>query len=281
MKIGCFTLAYREFPFERALEGIAGAGFAHVGIWPRHQDELLFAPQTGQDARLAEARRAIESAGLDATVLFGSHAPLDEEQMAEFRIKIEQAAALGCDELLAWGPWPWETFLETKRPEDEWNAEVEAFFQFLPQIARHAETVGVTVAYKPHCGVTAASAELARVVERGGSERIRVSYDGGNVSFYEGLDPAEDIKPVAAVCSSLIVKDHVGGRGARGFPNVGEGAVDHKAMMETLFDRGFAGPVSVEKLVGETLGQLDDSAQASQRVLAGYLDQIVAGKNEK
>lgn len=279
MKIGCFSLPYRKFPFERALEGIAQAGFTYVGVWPNHQEDPIFAPQTGQDARVAEARRAVEAAGLKATVLFGNHAPLNDEEMETFRIKIEQAAALGCDELLAWGPWPWKTFLEQMRPDDEWDADVEAFFRYLPQIARAAQQAGVTVAYKPHCGVTASSQALARIVERGASERIRVSYDGGNVSFYEGLDPAEDIKPVASMCSSLIVKDHVGGRGARGFPNVGEGAVDHKSMMATLYACGFAGPVSVEKIVGETLGELDDSAAAACWVLNGYLAEITADES--
>lgn len=276
MQIGCFTLPYRKHPFERALEGIAGAGFAWVGIWTQHEPEAIFAPEPGQEERVAAARRAIEAAGLRPTVLFGLHAPITADALPEFRIKIDQAAALGCRELLAWGPWPWQKFQEQKRPAEEWDADVEGFFRCLPEVARHAEKAGITVAYKPHCGVTASSKELALIVERGQSERIRVSYDGGNVSFYEGLDPAEDIKPVAAVCSSLIVKDHVGGRGERGFPNVGEGAVDHRSMMATLAAHGFGGPVTVEKIVGETAAQLDESAACAQRTLQGYADGIAA-----
>ena len=161
MRIGCFTLPYRKFPFERALEGIATAGFKYVGIWPNHQEDPIFLPEPGQEERVAAARKEAEAAGLKATVLFGNHAPLNDEELATFLIKIEHAAALGCDELLAWGPWPWKTFLEEKRPDDEWNADVDAFFKYLPQIAEAAQAAAVNVAYKPHCGVTASSKELA------------------------------------------------------------------------------------------------------------------------
>ena len=151
----------------------------------------------------------------------------------------------------------------------------------MPEAAKHAERVGVTISFKPHCGLTASSKELLEIVRRVPSSRVRVSYDGGNVSFYEGLDPAEDIKPVAAHCCSLIVKDHIGGKGVGGpgaFPNVGDGKVDHKSMMRTLHSHGFKGPVSIEKLVGTTAEEFDASAAHSLKVLQGYLKDIEAGR---
>ncbi|MCZ7648114.1 MAG: sugar phosphate isomerase/epimerase [Planctomycetota bacterium] len=274
MKIGCFTLPFRAFPLEQALEAIAASGFRHVGIWPTHAEKPLFEPKAGEDGKVAAVRRAIEAADLKPTVLFGQHQPLDEAQWEAFAIKLEQAAALGCSELLAWGPWPWKEFHVAWLPEPEWKRLVDAFFTYLPRVAKQAEAAGVTVAYKPHCGVTAAAMELKLLVERAGSPRIRASYDGGNVSFYEGLNPAEDIKLVAPLCHSLIVKDHKGGKGGREFPNVGLGEVDHKAMLAVLKAHGFAGPVSVEKLEGKTLEELAASAKHSCAVLERYAAEL-------
>lgn len=277
MQLGCFSLPWHKFPFERAVEGIARAGFKHMGILPKHAEQALFDQAPGWQPKLAAIRKTVEAAGLKTNVLFGMHAPLTEQELAGFGVKLDQAAYLGASELLCWGPWPWKVFHKELRPDAEWQRDVDAFFRHLPVAAQHAEAVGVTISFKPHCGLTAASKELREIVRRVPSPRVRISYDGGNVSFYEGLDPAEDIKAVAASCCSLIVKDHIGGKGVAGpgaFPNVGDGKVDHRSMMRTLYAAGCRGPVSIEKLAGETPEQLDASAAHSLKVLQRYLAEI-------
>lgn len=279
MQLGCFTLPWHKFSFERAVQGIAGAGFKYTGILPKHADQPLFEQTPGWEPKVAALRKTAEAAGLKVNVLFGMHAPLNEKECADFKTKIEQAAALGASELLCWGPWPWKVFHKELRPATEWQCDVDAFFAHLPEAARHAERTGVTLSFKPHCGVTASSKELRELVNRVPSPRVKISYDGGNVSFYEGFDPAEDIKPVSAHCCSLIVKDHIGGKGVAGpgaFPNVGSGNVNHFSMLKTLHNHGFSGPVSIEKLVGDTAEDLDASAAHSLRILQGYLRELQA-----
>lgn len=280
MQIGCFSLPWHKHPYERAVDGIARAGFQYMGILPKHAEQPLFDQAPGWEPKVAALRKTAEAAGLKVNVLFGMHAPLTERDLGEFKVKLDQAAALGAGELLCWGPWPWKVFHKELRPNAEWQRDVDAFFARLPEAAKHAESVGVTISFKPHCGVTASSKELTEIVRRVPSPRVRVSYDGGNVSFYEGLDPAEDIKPVAEACCSLIIKDHVGGKGVAGpgaFPNVGDGKVDHASMMRTLWKAGCRGPISIEKLAGETPEELDASAAHSRKVLEGYLEAIRKG----
>jgi sugar phosphate isomerase/epimerase len=279
MKIGCFTLPFRKYPFAKALDAIAAAGFKHVGIWPVHEDLAIFRHEPREEAFVREARKSIASAGLSPSVLFGQHMPLNDAEFATFEIKLEQAADLDCRELLCWGPWPWKTFMKEKRPDADWLRDTQAFFKYLPLCAQKAEKLEVTISFKPHCGLTAASKELLQIVQKVPSPRIKASYDGGNVSFYEGLDPVEDLKPIAAHCASLIIKDHVGGHAnaAPGaFPNVGKGKVDHKAMLAILLQHKFTGPVTVEKIEGETLEELSASAKASYETLAGYAKDLGA-----
>lgn len=281
MQLSCFTLPWHKFSFERAVEGIARAGFSYMGILPKHAEQPLFDQAPGWEPKLAGFRKTVEAAGLKTNVVFGMHAPLNEKELTEFKVKLDQAAALGAGELLCWGPWPWKVFHKELRPDDEWKRDTDAFFKHLPEGAKHAERVGVTISFKPHCGLTASSKELQKIVRSVPSPRVRVSYDGGNVSFYEGLDPAEDIKAIAASCCSLIIKDHIGGKGVAGsgaFPNVGDGKVDHKSMMRTLYAHGMRGPISIEKLAGDSAQELDASAAHSLKVLQGYLKEIEAGR---
>ena len=56
-----------------------------------------------------------------------------------------------------------------------------------------------TIALKPHMGLTATSWEQLDTLARIGSPAVRACYDGGNVHYYEGLSPEEDLKEIAAL----------------------------------------------------------------------------------
>ena len=216
----------------------------------------------------------IADAGLRPSVLFGRVCPLDDEAVAKFKVRIDQAAELGVDEVLSIAPWPYSKGIDVKRPEDEWNEEVERFYRHLAPVAKHAEQVGMMIAYKPHTGLTATAAECKQLVERAASPCVKISYDPGNVSFYEGVDPAADVPTIAAETVSVCVKDHVGERGNPDFPNPGKGDVDFESVFRTLNEHGFTGPATVEKLVGTELDELGASAAECVEFLNGLIPAI-------
>ena len=268
-KFGSFTLAYRKYPFAEALAGIRGAGFDCVGVWPLHEDDDILGFE-GTDAA-KEVARIIAGEGLNPTVLFGRVCPLDDQTVEKFKVRIDQAAELGADEVLSIAPWPYSQGIDVKRPEDEWNEEVERFYQHLAPVAKHAEDVGMMIAYKPHTGLTATAAECLDLVKRADSPVVQISYDPGNVSFYEGVDPAGDVRKIAEHTVSICVKDHVGARGNPEFPNPGKGEVDFGSIFRTLGEAGFSGPATVEKLVGTEIAELNASAAETCAYLKGLL----------
>jgi sugar phosphate isomerase/epimerase len=271
-KIGCFTLPYRKFALADALAGIRSAGFEHVGVWPEDASGPLLDSESGS-TKTAELGRRIADAGLRPSVLFGRVCPLDDESERNFIVRLDQAAELGVDEVLSIAPWPYAQGIDVPRPADEWAAEVERFYRHLAPVARHAEEIGMTIAYKPHTGLTATAAECRQLVERAGSPRVRISYDPGNVSFYEGVRPEGDLPKIADSVVSICVKDHVGGRGEAGFPNPGTGDVDWQAIFGVLAEHGFSGPATVEKLAGAEIDEINASAAET----AGFLAGLVAG----
>ncbi len=144
---------------------------------------------------------------------------------------------------------------------------------------RHAETIGVTIALKPHTGITATAKACMEVVRRIVSERLKICWDAGNVSFYEGIYPDPDLPALAAQVKAVCIKDHLGPRGEANFPVPGQGQVDHDMMFRTLFAAGFNGPMAVERVDGRDGGKLapevaDERLAAANRYLVSVLERI-------
>jgi len=273
VKLGCFTLPFRKIAFAEALSAIRAAGFEHVGVWPEDSSGMLLDFEPGSKKPKELAKRVRDS-GLRVSVLFGRVCPLDEKTEREFCVRLDQAVELGASEVLSIAPWPYAQGIDVRRPEAEWSEEVSRFWKHLAPAARHAEKVRMTISYKPHTGLTATARECAEFVRRAGSAAVRISYDPGNVSFYEGVRPETDLPLVARNVASICVKDHRGARGNNDFPNPGKGSVDWRSIFTTLKQAGFSGPATVEKLAGTTPEEMAASAVETAAFLKGLLGGI-------
>lgn len=249
-KLGCQTLPYSELPLTRALEGIARAGYPYVCYGTTHQKEPI-AGLEGSDAAALELRRQTEDLGLTPVMAFMPTGGVTAEGGVEaWKRRLDVGKVLGLDCLLAWGPWEYEVWPGKKHALPAWREMTEAWFTAMEPVVRHAEQVGMLIVLKPHTGLTAYGNVLRATIERLGSPFVQACYDGGNVHFYEGLDPALDIKDCAELVKAICVKDHQGLRANPLFPVPGAGEVDHRAMLEALAPHGFCGPVVVERFEG-------------------------------
>jgi len=84
------------------------------------------------------------------------------------------------------------------------------------------------------------------LLEEIGHPWIRINYDPGNVVYYAGVRPEEDIVHARGLIGHVHLKDKRGGKGILDFPPLGEGELDIPAMLGELQDSGFSGPVSME-----------------------------------
>ena len=116
------------------------------------------------------------------------------------------------------------------------------------------------------------------VAKRITSERFKICWDAGNVSFYEGIYPDPDLPDLAPYVKAVCIKDHKGGRAEADFPVPGSGQIDHEAMFRTLFGAGFSGPMCVELLHGRDRGgspeTIDERATAAYQYLSGLLNRL-------
>ena len=160
------------------------------------------------------------------------------------------AAEAGVPALVCWGPYeyPADGFPDSPKSGPAWQAEVDGFYAAFEPGVRAAEDAGVLLLPKPHTGVGKHGAALRELHDRFSSSAVGVCYDTGNVHYYEGLDPVEDIEPVAGLCRQLIMKDHVGPRGAPVFRTPGDGDIDHQAVLAKLAAAGFDGTLTNERV---------------------------------
>jgi sugar phosphate isomerase/epimerase len=265
----------RGASFEEALERIAHAGYRHLHFGPndRRADGTSAVPEGATPEQLAALATLCARHDLAPISMFPRHGgELAADTLEAFRTDVDTARALGVRTLIMWGPWPYRQGLVVRHARAEVRSRHEAWFTAMADLAAHAEGQGVMITLKPHTGLTATSWELQDTLARINSAAVRACYDGGNVHYYEGLAPEEDIKEIAAQTAALCVKDHRGPRGHEDFPTPGDGEVDHRSMLTTLRAAGFSGPCLVELVGGSTPEETEHEAR---RALAHVQDSIV------
>ena len=268
-QLGCQTLPYRGQPFARALEGIRKAGYRYVMPFHNHQGQPAFSPTLSGPAR-ADLRRQIKDAGLEPFMSFvGLTGDIRRpDGLDKYRKELHLYVEFGIRTVVGIGPWYYTKFPTVPKRAVDWEKETSEFYAALEQCVRHAESAGITITLKPHTGITATAKACMEVVRRIVSDRLKISWDAGNVSFYEGIHPDPDIRELAPYVKSVCIKDHLGGRAEANFPVPGSGQIDHDLMFRTLFGAGFSGPIAVERVDGMEDAAKMDPDVIDQRVAA-------------
>jgi len=257
--ISCRTVPYAKHSFERALEGIASAGYSYVSFGnPPHQGIEVPDDDPGSIAQLGDmlAARGLRPLMLTGTTQFAIGQPF-ERAVA----RLDTAVALGVAEVLSNGISRFDP--QTRRPVDESELAEDraAFVDRYRRIAPEAADRGITITLKPHAGITATGKHIAGLIEDIGAPNVRACYDPGNVQFYTGVPALDDLPAVLPYLHSIVAKDHRGQAGDVDFPVPGDGDVGFPDVFAALYEAGFAGPVHVERIDGP-----DEPAAIDERV---------------
>ena len=251
------TNSYHTYSFEEALDGIARAGFKGV--------ELSAVPGWTEHVSLEEdparVRSEVERHGLVATVL-SAHSDLTTPEGLEHGLKGLQWAARY--------PLP---VMVTAIGGHQGSSESEAaFLAHVPVLAKAAASAGVVVALEIHGDIMASAERSLPLIEKIGSEWVRVNYDTANVEYYSGRKAVEDLSAIIPYLAHMHLKDHKGGKGDWDFPACGEGNVDFARLHKILTASGYSGGYSVEiEFSGEPwppLAEVDRGMTASYEHLS-------------
>jgi sugar phosphate isomerase/epimerase len=268
-KLGCMAQMFRGLPLDEAIARVRRAGYRYIVPSRTHAGEPTFTPELPKSARPAMVRR-LKDLGVEPIASLNGFGNDPHRAFEQYIAQIDLCADFAIPVLIGGGPWYFQKFPAVPKRAADWDKEVSDFYAALEKAVRHAESAGVTITLKPHTGITATAKACMEVVRRVVSPRLRICWDAGNVSFYEGIFPDPDLPELAPHVSAVCIKDHRGGRAEANFPVPGQGQIDHEAMFRTLFAKGFHGPLAVERVDGtDNMAKLAPDV-VEQRLTAAY-----------
>lgn len=228
------TICFKPYTLEEALRGLAEAGFENVEIgavkgFLEHLDPDNLGPE-----EIGACRAALEGHGLRCVSMSG-HAQLHtDEGVRRLRAVLAAGTELGI------------LVLNTFTGDAETSEEVEAFKQNARALADEAQAVGIRVCIETDSNLMPTAEVGVRLLDEIGHDWIQINYDPGNVVYYAGARPEDDIRRGLGRIGHVHLKDKRGGKGVLDFPPLGEGDLDISSMLGDLGASGFAGPVSME-----------------------------------
>jgi sugar phosphate isomerase/epimerase len=136
--------------------------------------------------------------------------------------------------------------LNTFTGDAESPEEVDAFMLHVRLLAEEAEVGGIKLCIETDSNLMPTAEVGVGLLDRIGHPWIQINYDPGNVVYYAGVRPEDDIKTGLGRIGHVHLKDKRGGKGVLDFPPLGEGELDLPSMLGDLKKSGFSGPVSME-----------------------------------
>lgn len=260
VKLGCMTRPYAKYSVERALEGIAKAGYRYTAFLGNHPDGGAYNLDTPIATTLA-LKKKMESFGLKPVTAWGSN-PLQYGKDG-MRRHVAIAQELGLEYLLLSSPYISKSVKNPPTQEEVRND----FLSIIESVLPACEATNLRLDIKPHMGPYGTGSGLLELVTTLNHPCFGVSYDPGNIHYYEGLAPEEDLVPVASRVTSMCVKDHQGAQGNNSFPTPGDGDVQWPRIFSLLAQGGFRGFALIEVLTEENAEALDEAgARVRQRL---------------
>jgi len=236
-QIACMTLPYAEFPLQRALRGIADAGYKYVAWGTTHknyagQKEPVIAKDA--DAKVARSlSKQCQDVGLQPVMMFSEIYVAAPDSVKVHTRRIEQAAAAGIPFLLTFGSIQGD--------------ERQAWIENLKKLGPIAKSANVTIVIKQHGGNTATGADCAKIIADVAHESVKICYDAGNVLDYNNDDPIPDIQKCWKDVRTFAIKDH------RNTPKdedcgPGFGEIDHYKLLTPVLRTGLTIPLACENI---------------------------------
>lgn len=138
--------------------------------------------------------------------------------------------------------------------------------EILRSLAATASVLGLKLAVETHGNNYGTGLQVRNLVERVGADNFGVNYDTGNVIFYGGVEPYDDLAASADRIIGIHLKDKAGLPQEWNFPAVGDGDIDFRRVFGILGQTRCVAPLSIEiEFTPAGSGSVDEVHQAVAR----------------
>jgi sugar phosphate isomerase/epimerase len=277
VKLGCSTILYGEYDLDKALDGIAKAGYAGIELCARPG----MAPHVEMgkpDRYYAEIRDKIVSRGLFIESLAGTDGiSLDSD---EFHRVLNAARLLGAP-FIAEGAGGQAPAVEDESFAPEYQDSLQSFLDILNKTAERAAEYGVRLTIKPHVGTAIYSTEsILQAMQGVDREWVGINYDPSHI-WRSGpeADPVDTLAKVKEYIFTMRIRDnrasHERPIGSVEDQIPGQGAMDLPAIA-ALMKTVKQAPCATLEIVGTHGGKgwaLEDIQDVVERAFA-YLNPL-------
>jgi sugar phosphate isomerase/epimerase len=262
--IGCFNRPWSEkkdkdWGLDAAFDGIKAAGYKIVGLLRGDaKDHLTTAAATPEYLSGLKKRIADRGLKVNMSALRTKNELSVEEQIKDMRQQIENARFLGAEFGLTFGVDSPKLF--------------QNYYQVMHEVAGFAQEKGLKVVLKPHGGASGAAEEIVRCMKEVNHPNFKIWFDAGNIIYYTGKDPVEQLKPIVEHVTGFCAKD-CDKKGGSVLLEFGTGKVNFRAVFTEMKKAGFKGPIMVECTAPSDTAEM---ATENARKNREYLEKLFA-----
>lgn len=253
-QIGCYTRPWDKHDYRVALDAIAEAGYACVGLMTTKQaNGLVLSVATTLDEAHAIGEECAKRK-LTVPSAYGGDIPSGqsiEAGIAGMRTLIDNCVAAGVANLMMGGVGD--------------DKAAGPYYKAIGESCAYAAERGVGISVKPHGGTNSTGPQCRALIEGVNKANFRLWYDPGNIYYYSDgkRDPVDDAATVDGLVVGMSVKDFQDPKEVLLTP--GMGRVDFPKVMERLARGGFtSGPLIVECLTPGDLPHLLEEAKKAR-----------------
>jgi sugar phosphate isomerase/epimerase len=257
--IGCLNRPWTKWTFDETLKAIRAAGYRTTGLLTRTETDPFIAADATPEY-LDGLKHTLAASGLTANMgaLRSRHDIPLEETVKSLQKEIDNAAFLGLKYVMTFGV------------DDP--AQLDHHLQSMARAAAYGAEKGVQVVMKPHGGSSGASDEIVAAMKKVGHPNFKIWYDAGNIIYYTGKDPVEELKPIVQYVTGFCAKDCAEPK-SEVMIQFGTGKVDFAGVFKVLKSAGFSGPIMVECCA---VGVTAEATAANARANREFLEKVLA-----
>ncbi len=132
-------------------------------------------------------------------------------------------------------------------PRDESQIDdIDALATDLRALAREAADLDLRIGIETHGANFDTGRRVAELADLVGAPNLGVTYDTGNVVFYGGIEPYDDLAASAGRVIAFHLKDKAGEQAEWNFPAIGDGDLDFSRIAGILDTTSCTAPLSIE-----------------------------------
>ena len=237
--------AYNKYGVEAALVGAARARLPRVELTAvPGKSDFLRADMT--DGDVDKAKALLERNGVELVTVASHTNLLYPDGLSAMKNNLRLAERFGVGFVVTSVSYHPTGTLAGDEEKAEANLKAEAVYvDALQDVAAIASDLGIRVGIETHGFECATGQDVLRLVNLVDRPNVGINYDTGNVVYYGGIAPYEDLQACLHKVFGVHLKDKIGGRKVWNFPPIGQGELDMQRIMDTL--RGVSGiPISIE-----------------------------------